>query len=272
MPWRAAEAMHWQLGSDEIAQRAGVPKFVTAHVTSSAGASTPPVTSNNIPPSSEHLTDPPLYTDSPSRHVPPSAVGQPHIAITTSFLNTQPRPPSSVDHKHPRSQASYMYNRDPPEYLKHPTPLPPHRSPLFFQHAQPHRSQRSTSTVATLASHTSLLHTSPRRRSDSANRSDDMPPLLSRPLLPPIEGGQRLPPMKFLTEPDVMDYNASSVHYGRRLQPRDMEPGEYFRTDLGSTYAERYSPPVRPPDGGGSDDRGQQSGERGADGRGGGRG
>jgi len=69
----------------------------------------------------------------------------------------------------------------------------------------------------------------------------------------------------------MVDFNASSVYYARRLQPRDMEPGEYFRTDLSSTYAERYSPPVRPPDGGGSDDRGQQSGERGADEKGGGR-
>lgn len=34
MPWRAVEAMHWQLGEHEMARRAGVTPFILANTTS----------------------------------------------------------------------------------------------------------------------------------------------------------------------------------------------------------------------------------------------
>lgn len=39
MPWRAVEAMHWQMGEHEMAKRAGVTPFSLANVGSSAEAS-----------------------------------------------------------------------------------------------------------------------------------------------------------------------------------------------------------------------------------------
>jgi len=42
LPWRAAEAMHWQIGEPEMASRANVPVF---HLAGQPAASTPPQTS-----------------------------------------------------------------------------------------------------------------------------------------------------------------------------------------------------------------------------------
>ncbi|ETN43890.1 uncharacterized protein HMPREF1541_11021 [Cyphellophora europaea CBS 101466] len=43
IPWRAAEAMHWQMGEHEMARRAGVTPFALANTNNNVGSSQPPV-------------------------------------------------------------------------------------------------------------------------------------------------------------------------------------------------------------------------------------
>lgn len=85
LPWRAAEAMHWQIGEIEMAQRANVPVFHLAGqqgptlsqpgVSSDGGTSTSPTSATG---SVAHGTMP--YTHSHNHslpQLPPSAVGHP---------------------------------------------------------------------------------------------------------------------------------------------------------------------------------------------------
>ena len=63
LPWRAAEAMHWQIGEVEMAQRANVPVFHLAGGGNAAGPPPPPgmlpeVRTSSISPPSDCL----LYT------------------------------------------------------------------------------------------------------------------------------------------------------------------------------------------------------------------
>jgi hypothetical protein len=87
IPWRAAEAMHWQLGEGEMARRAGVTPFSLA----SAGLELPPKGrrgANAIPRSRR---------ESATRSVPPQL---PSVAELTAGVPAYA--PNHVDNHDPR--------------------------------------------------------------------------------------------------------------------------------------------------------------------------
>lgn len=87
IPWRAAEAMHWQLGETEMARRAGVVPFTLASSSSTSNA--PVSTSQAPPPGSFYLPQgsPETHSTRPSRS---SSLGQ-----RSDDLGYIPRPPMS---------------------------------------------------------------------------------------------------------------------------------------------------------------------------------
>ena len=117
VPWRAAEAMHWQLGEQDMARRAGVTPFSLSSVTldmpakgrrASAGTSRsrreaaarslplPPVTESNAPPPSAF---PPLAVPPPS--LPPAATAPPTKIPTEAFSPATERPPEVLPRRYP---------------------------------------------------------------------------------------------------------------------------------------------------------------------------
>lgn len=107
MPWRAAEAMHWQLGEVDMARRAGVVPFSLAAVNVESGqrsAASRPSTHYQPPDSvGRHLT-PPSPRSMYSRSQPLSAmsVGQPirgeAMAVQTPMSGPGIPPPMAPDH------------------------------------------------------------------------------------------------------------------------------------------------------------------------------
>lgn len=92
LPWRAAEAMHWQIGEVEMAQRANVPVF--------------------------HLAGGPPPTSAPG------AAALPDNRSSTS--------PGSVSSGHVYSHAQHTHNHSLPQQVSHSNPHPqpqPHHQP-----------------------------------------------------------------------------------------------------------------------------------------------
>lgn len=84
MPWRAVEAMHWELGAEGIAQRTGNPVFTT--IPSSEPAHIPPIISQS-------LSGPPYYPTYSQSYLPPPQVvssGPPPTTYPQSWASPAP--------------------------------------------------------------------------------------------------------------------------------------------------------------------------------------
>lgn len=122
LPWRAAEAMHWQIGEVEMASRANVPVFHLAGYSPSQPVQTYPPHAMPTPLSgSERRSDesasphsaensyPPMQTHpdmaregaprGPMNHVPYREAGHPHYAEPDDGIQRRasPRPPTAHD-------------------------------------------------------------------------------------------------------------------------------------------------------------------------------
>ncbi|RMY80572.1 hypothetical protein D0862_12674 [Hortaea werneckii] len=131
LPWRAAEAMHWQIGEVEMAQRANVPVF---HLAGAGNASAPPppgmlpeVRTSSISPPSDPppppaAAAPAAYTHTHNHSLPqlPQPVSQPLSPI-------QSRLRRNSDEEH----AALRHRADSARPLETSTgPPPPHRTLL----------------------------------------------------------------------------------------------------------------------------------------------
>ena len=111
IPWRAAEAMHWQLGEVDMARRAGVVPFSLAANSSSGG-----LAAGSVPPN--HVVPPAIST----ALFPPTGVGGPPTPGSHSIGvgSTQPINESSG----PRASRATST----PFYRDHGIPIPPRSS------------------------------------------------------------------------------------------------------------------------------------------------
>ncbi|KAK5997005.1 hypothetical protein PT974_02354 [Cladobotryum mycophilum] len=130
VPWRAAEAMHWQLGEADMARRAGVVPFSLAAVNVEA-------TGRGLPPRGHAQTQ---SQDSGLRDMRPSPPrnaygrGQPISTMPQGRGNrrntTHPHPPPPPQQQqilHPQSQSqSAPPHPQPPAQTPGPHPIPPH--------------------------------------------------------------------------------------------------------------------------------------------------
>lgn len=128
LPWRAAEAMHWQIGEVEMAQRANVPVFHLAgqhdrshgSIESEARASTSPTASSQAPPGGMPLSN----THNHGLPQIAQSLGQPLSPIQARLRrnSSEPSPPGPgpirrrADSAHSVPSASTPLSR---------TPLPP---------------------------------------------------------------------------------------------------------------------------------------------------
>lgn len=88
LPWRAAEAMHWQIGEIEMAQRANVPVFhLAGQQPSQAGAASDRARSTS-PPSAGSLTSAMSYSHTHNNGPPQVQTQQPR---TVSPIQTRLR-------------------------------------------------------------------------------------------------------------------------------------------------------------------------------------
>ncbi|KAK4918639.1 hypothetical protein LTR28_013115, partial [Elasticomyces elasticus] len=100
LPWRAAEAMHWQIGEAEMAQRANVPVF---HLVAGqlAPTSTTTTTTTAAPNNTaEHNESSISPTSATSLHAPPNAFAHTHshgLPRTTAHATVQARNRRSSD-------------------------------------------------------------------------------------------------------------------------------------------------------------------------------
>jgi len=82
LPWRAAEAMHWQIGEVEMAQRANVPVF---HLMGQGAATS--------------QTPPTLVDVRPRSNSPPTGTGPPPLlSYTHTHNHSLPQIPQPVSH------------------------------------------------------------------------------------------------------------------------------------------------------------------------------
>ena len=110
LPWRAAEAMHWQIGEVEMAQRANVPVFHLAGGGNAAGPPPPPgmlpeVRTTSISPPS----DPPpavapaaAYTHTHNHslpHAPPQPMSQPLSPIQSRLRRNSDDEQAALRHR-----------------------------------------------------------------------------------------------------------------------------------------------------------------------------
>lgn len=91
LPWRAAEAMHWQIGEVEMAQRANVPVFHLAHQ---------PGSSNQAGPGSEGRS-----STSPTGIAPTSG-----FSYTHTHNHSLPQIPHAHTHPHSPEQSRLRRN------------------------------------------------------------------------------------------------------------------------------------------------------------------
>lgn len=122
LPWRAAEAMHWQIGETEMATRANVPVFHLAGQSSGSGAS---VATDSRPSStSPHsgvlgpptLPYPGLHSHSLSQ-MPPSGLLQ-----SIARRNSEASSPSDYGYRHRADSAQSVHQSLP---VGRPPSLPP---------------------------------------------------------------------------------------------------------------------------------------------------
>lgn len=72
IPWRAAEAMHWQLGEQDMAQRANTPVFQLNSPSTSASAAPAFTTRTSLPPAANFQPQHPHAPGKPRRGSIPS--------------------------------------------------------------------------------------------------------------------------------------------------------------------------------------------------------
>ena len=107
LPWRAAEAMHWQMGEQEMACRAGVVAFSLSN-----NQSTPP---SSLPPRSHtrHMSAAPrMRGDSVPRSGPPQLPSLAELTAGLPAYATQPGTPYH-DLRSPPQIPTQMYNNYP---------------------------------------------------------------------------------------------------------------------------------------------------------------
>jgi hypothetical protein len=148
IPWRAAEAMHWQMGEHEMARRAGVTPFTLAN------------TNNNGTSQQSHSLNMPRHFN-PSIQLPPSMLSQagPHSHLRrnsnpSSFSHSQPGQPPQLPslseltaglpafappHSHPHGPSSAVDAHSPYSEFPSRRSLPPSGLPsgTAFDHLPP---------------------------------------------------------------------------------------------------------------------------------------
>ena len=77
LPWRAAEAMHWQIGEIEMAQRANVPVFHLAGQQPPYGSAMPDRVPNRSPPSGNGMPPAISYSHTHNHSLPQLTMSQP---------------------------------------------------------------------------------------------------------------------------------------------------------------------------------------------------
>lgn len=92
LPWRAAEAMHWQIGEVEMAQRANVPVF---HLAGQGGPPTDMHSSSTSPSSVTAPVSAFSYSHTHSHALPQLAQLPPPVSPTKSRLRRNSSGPSS---------------------------------------------------------------------------------------------------------------------------------------------------------------------------------
>lgn len=251
MPWRAAEDMHWQMGRNELAQRAGVQPFHAApEATSAVTAAGVPITTSFAPSSAYQ---PQVYSTSPQSYqaAPPYSSNshqQPFYTYPPPAQHVQYPPPASYSHP-PASQHQSMppTSAPAPGSYAESSQLPGIRPLSPLRDASTHHARRSESigtapaTGGLQGAKLSPGSASPRRRALSANRlsAGSIPPIETRtrsppthsplpsmpreyyPGTPPAGHRQQLPPVRLLTEepaeerrppPSSLDTQAGASH------------------------------------------------------------
>ncbi|KAL2825421.1 hypothetical protein BDW59DRAFT_72484 [Aspergillus cavernicola] len=118
IPWRAAEAMHWQLGEQEMARRAGVVPFSL-----SSSAIDPPVTRTRR--ASTSLSRPRKGSASRSIHPPPQLPSVQELTAGVPAAGIPAFAPLPPFHPPPPSRDAYQIARPPLDLGVHPG----HRGP-----------------------------------------------------------------------------------------------------------------------------------------------
>ncbi|KAI1506549.1 hypothetical protein F5X99DRAFT_7584 [Biscogniauxia marginata] len=120
IPWRAVEAMHWQLGEQEMARRAGVTPFSLSTVT----VETPQGGSRNAPRHAHSASQGHLSRDASGRGYG-RGVGLPAggRALATRRETTLPphhhHPPTHPEQQQHHAPDAYIYAAPPPPYQHH---------------------------------------------------------------------------------------------------------------------------------------------------------
>lgn len=243
MPWRAVEAMHWQIGAQGMADRAGVAVFSTH----------PSAT-----PQTFIKTEPGLMTNpSPSHLAPPvashrrSSTNSPHEPLNSQTSYTNPNAPQYQILPQPAFQAQHHHQPQyPPSQQTHHQPLPPESDrsskvllapknpPSAFPDNLPH--ERDISRPQSLTRHMSQ----PNMRG-SRNHTLTYPPLPDIPRRPsPTHGGPvapydgpRLPPIPASGGPPGIDDDRPRLP-PLRLPTVDMPPPGHSHYSGGSSPEE----------------------------------
>ena len=150
LPWRAAEAMHWQIGEVEMASRANVPVFHLANPSSQSQ-------SQSIPPPQVYAYSAPGSigaTDSGSNSTSPSVANgayqtQPIYPSTHNHTLPQMSQPVSPAHRQKRrNSASSMAGAENRNRADSARDTTNNLNPLSFETARQHSAKRYLSPFA----------------------------------------------------------------------------------------------------------------------------
>lgn len=127
LPWRAAEAMHWQIGEVEMAQRANVPVFHLAGQSSSQGGVLIERVSSTSPPSAVSPPSSLSYSHTHNHSLPQISMAQPPHSVSPvqSRLRRNSSGSSPVDHPPPLRRRADSARSVPTASSAHRTLLPP---------------------------------------------------------------------------------------------------------------------------------------------------
>ena len=119
IPWRAAEAMHWQMGENEMARRAGVSPFTLANNNSHAPPPPPPTRTL-----ARHSSD--MTPHMRRNSGPPGSIPQlPSLAELTAGIPALTHPPYTSQPVNNHTEYPFPSRQS----------LPPR--PMYDQHPQP---------------------------------------------------------------------------------------------------------------------------------------
>ena len=122
IPWRAAEAMHWQMGEVEMAKRAGVTPFSLASTNNVLDQNHPPTPRPFARSGSSHGISPRLRRNSG----PEGPLQLPSLAELTAGIPAFALPPSGYTSQPSTPYENPMRRSLPPQpmYEQHPPPFP----------------------------------------------------------------------------------------------------------------------------------------------------